>query len=292
MQYTNLLDMRLSQIVLGTDGYSQRIDKKTAFQLMECYVENGGNIIDTARMYCDGKSEAVVGEFVRGIGKKVYISTKCSHPLNGDMTKSRLDEKDIVADVDCSLRTMGIDCIDIIWLHRDDVSKAVEPIIDALNRLVKCGKIRYFGASNWSHDRIMEANRYAKATNQMGFCASQALYNMAKCSRVWDDTLAIIAGEEKSKYDQSHMPVFAFSSQAKGFFEKYATGSLSEKAKDRYLNDGTIGIYNIIKARAESEHSTISHTALKMLSEQSNFDVFPIIGPTNISQLRETLNLR
>ena len=54
MNYINLSDMKLSQIVLGTDGYGERIDKKTAFELMELYVKNGGNVLDTARMYTDG----------------------------------------------------------------------------------------------------------------------------------------------------------------------------------------------------------------------------------------------
>ncbi|MBR0360084.1 MAG: aldo/keto reductase, partial [Clostridia bacterium] len=54
MKHLNLAEMNLSQIILGTDGYSERIDKSTAFKIMECYTENGGNVIDTARLYCDG----------------------------------------------------------------------------------------------------------------------------------------------------------------------------------------------------------------------------------------------
>ena len=161
-----------------------------------------------------------------------------------------------------------------------------------MNKMVKKGKIRYFGASNWTHDRIAEANSYANDTNQQGFIASQPLYNMAVRSKIWDDTLVCIEDEEKKKYDQSQFPVFAFSSQAKGFFEKYATNSLSQKAIDRYLNDNTIKIYKKICNRAEKDNSTISATALQMLIEQSNFDVFPIIGPSNVEQLKSTLNIK
>lgn len=292
MEYTKLCNMNLSQIVLGTEGYSERIDKKTAFDIMEVYIENGGNIIDTARLYCGGKSERVVGEFIKNIRDKVYISTKCAHPHTlSDLSHVRLSKEEIVDDVEKSLCALDIDYIDILWLHRDDVQKPVGPIIDTLNSLIKSGKIINFGASNWSYDRIMEANEYAKRSGQVGFCASQALYNLATRSKLWDFKLAYI-DEEKEKYDKGKLAVFAFSSQAKGFFEKYAVGELSQKAKERYLNEESVKTFEKIKVRAERENTTISYMALKMLREQSNFDVFEIVGPSKVSQLKDTLNVR
>lgn len=292
MKYLNLNGMNLSQIVLGTDGYSERIDKKTAFELMDFYVQNGGNVIDTARLYCNGMSERYVGEFIHDMRDNLYISTKCSHPPLSDMTKSRLSEEDIESDIDTSLKTLNIDYIDIVWLHRDDVTKPVGPIIDALNNMAKKGKIKNFGASNWTFDRISEANSYAEKTNQLGFIASQALYNMASRSKVWDDTLVCIEGAEKEKYDKSHFPVFAFSSQAKGFFEKYAENSLSQKAKERYLNPDSVHTFELIDQLSKSTDSTLSAAALSMLIEQSDFDVFPIIGPSRLEQLKSTLNIK
>lgn len=292
MNYKKLNGMKLSEIVLGTDGYSERIDKRTAFEIMDFYVEHGGNVIDTARLYCGGTSEVYVGEFIKNRRDELYISTKCAHPPLSDMSKSRLNEQEIERDIDESLLTMKIDYADMVWLHRDDTSMPVEPIIDAMNKMVKKEKIRCFGASNWTFDRIASANEYAKKAGLDGFFASQPLYNMATRSKIWDDTLVCIDGEEKAKYDRSHFPVFAFSSQAKGFFEKYAAGKLSQKAKDRYLNAETIKTYNEIVKRAKKTNSSISYTALEMLREQSYFDVFPIIGPSNINQLKSTLNIK
>ncbi len=291
MNYLNLKDMKLSQIVLGTDGYGERIDKKTAFDLMKIYLANGGNVLDTARLYCGGESERIIGEFVKGMRDRVYISTKCAHPPSGRMDISRLSEAEIESDIDESLRTLSTDYIDILWLHRDDVTKNVEPIIDSLNKMVKKGKIRYFGASNWTHDRIFEANGYAEKSGQDGFVASQALYNLAKCSCSWDDTLVGLENEEKSKYDKNPFPVFAFSSQAKGFFEKYHNNSLSEKARERYFNEETLKTYEKVKSLAEQTGDTLSYTALSLLIEQSNFDVFPIIGPSSVEQLKQSLNV-
>lgn len=291
MNNIKLKDMSLSNIVLGTDGYGERIDKNTAFSIMDLYTQNGGNIIDTARLYTNGISESYVGEFISGLRDNLYISTKCAHPPLSDMSHNRLNEIDIEYDIDTSLKTIGIDYIDIVWLHRDDLSVSVEPIINIMNKMVKKGKIRYFGASNWTYQRIDEANKYADKTNQSVFIASQPLYNMATRTKVWDSTLVCLEGEEKAKYDKSHFPVFAFSSQAKGFFEKYAQGTLSEKAKERYLNEETLKTYERIKTSAHESGKTISYTALSMLIEQSNFDVFPIIGPSNVEQLKSTLNI-
>lgn len=291
MKNIKLNDMSVSQIVLGTDGYGERIEKPTAFKIMDTYLNNGGNIIDTARLYTNGLSESYVGEFIHGIRDNVYISTKCAHPPLSDMSQNRLNERDIEYDIDMSLKTLGVEYIDIAWLHRDDITLSVNPIIDAMNKMVKKGKIRYFGASNWTHGRISDANAYAESSNQSGFIASQPLYNMATRTKVWDNTLVCLEDEEKNKYDKSHMPVFAFSSQAKGFFEKYAQGTLSEKAKERYMNSHTVKTFEDIKNKSDITGNTISFTALSMLIEQSNFDVFPIIGPSNVNQLKSTLNI-
>ena len=294
MDYIDFCDERLSQIVLGTDGYSERIDKQTAFELMDFYIENGGNVIDTARMYCGGESERLIGEYLkdRSVRDRVFISTKCSHPPLEDMTKSRLTPAEIEADIDESLLALGVDVIDMVWLHRDDERKGVRHIIDALNEMVLKGKIRYFGASNWTFERIDSANRYAYESGREGFAASQILYNMATPAKVWDDTLVVMDSDEKKKYEQEGFPVFAFSSQAKGFFEKYDSGILSPKAKDRYLCDESVKTYAAVKAEAEKTGDTLSYTALKMLCEKSSFDVFPIIGPSNLKQLKSTLNIK
>ena len=96
MNYKKLCDMEISEIVLGTEGYSERIDRNTTMQLVEFYIENGGNIINTARLYCGGKSEALVGNFIRDKKDKIYVSTKCAHPLVlQNLTHSSLSKEEI-----------------------------------------------------------------------------------------------------------------------------------------------------------------------------------------------------
>lgn len=293
MNYIDFCDESLSQIVLGTDGYSGRIDTETAYNIMDCYIENGGNVIDTARSYCGGESEKLVGRYIkeRGLGGKIFISTKCSFPTE-DIHISRLTPAEIEADIDASLLALGVDTIDMLWLHRDDEKKGVRHIIDTLNEMVRKGKIRFFGASNWTYERIDSANRYAYESGGDGFVASQAHCNMAKCACVWDDTMVIVDTDEKRNYEENDFPLFAYSPQAKGFFEKYASGILSPKARERYLCEESVKMYAKIKAEADSRGDTISHTVLRLLTESFSSDIFPIIGPSGVRQLKDSLNLK
>ncbi len=291
MNYIDFCGEKLSQIVLGTDGFSERIDRQTAFDLMDLYIASGGNVLDTARIYCGGETEKLIGEYIRknALAEKIFVMTKCSFP---DGESSRLSPKDIEQDIDNSLAALGVDVIDMVFLHRDDERKSVQPITDTLNSMVQKGKIRYFGASNWTYDRIDSANRYAYESGLDGFCASQILYNLATPAKVWDDTLVSMTETEKKNYEENDLPVFAYCAQAKGFFEKYCSGILSQKAKERYLCKESVATYAKIKQRADQTGESISHTALKMLAEQSSFDVFPIISASNVNQLKDSLNIK
>jgi len=290
MEKIQVGELLVSRYVLGTDGYGEGVSEKTAFGLMERYLALGGNILDTARMYTDGKSEKIVGDFARAHKDEVLISTKCAFPPKGNMHKSRLSKAEIISDVEESLRVLGVECIDILWLHRDDEKLPVEPMIDTLNLLVKQGKIKCFGASNWRHDRIMTANQYASENGLAGFGASQVLYNMATVSHVWDDTLVILADAEKKKYEEAPLPVFAFSSQAKGFFEKHKSNTLSEKAKARYFTPESLLTYDRIIKRTEKTGETVSGAALRMLIEESLFPVLPILGAKSEEQLLSSID--
>ena len=291
MDYIKLGSMNLSRIILGCDRYGEQISKETAYSIINEYKNNGGNVLDTARMYTGGKSEQLIGDYLKetNSGNDFYISTKCAH-YNDNI--SRLTRDDILYDVHKSLADLKVDYIDILWLHRDDVSKDVSEIMDTLFELTDAGIVKYIGASNWSAKRITDANNYAHNIGKTGFIASQILYNMAKCRYIWDDALVYMENPiERKFYNKTKMPVFAFSAQAKGFFEKYQQGSLSAKSKDRYYNNETLEIYTKILENSKKHNTTISYEALDMLVKQSEFEVFPIIGPSDVNQLKSTLNI-
>ncbi len=282
-------DLSVSEIVLGSDYYGSTLDTKTAGKFMDMYFSQGGNTIDTARLYSGGKSEEIVGDFVKTFRDKVIISTKCAHPPLENMAKSRLSKEEIESDVDSSLKALKTDYIDILWLHRDDVTLPVYPIADALISLVKKGKIRCFGASNWSGERMAMLNEYASTKQSSGFVGGQIQWSAAKCRPGFDPTLIKMNDEEYAFYKESGLPVFAFSAQAKGFFEKYDKNCLSEKTKDRYLSDINVKTYEKIKVLSEKTGYSISQIALSYLLRNPDIDAFPIINASNEDQLIDSL---
>jgi len=286
-------ELYCSEIILGSDYYGEATTKESAYEFMDYYIEMGGNTIDTARLYTAGKSETVIGEYLaeRRLRDKVIISTKCAHPPLGNMQQSRLSKEEIESDIEKSLKALKTDYIDLLWLHRDDIRLPVGPIIETLNEQVKKGNIRYFGASNWRGDRIAEANRYAEANGLFGMCSSQIQWSAAVPARNYDPTLVNMDASEFAFYKESKIPVFAFSAQAKGFFEKYDKNELSPKCKDRFLCDANIERYKQIKKIADETGFSLSCVALSYLTKNEYFETFPIINCSKLSQLADSMGV-
>ncbi len=301
MKYTLLgNELKISTIALGTDVYGTVVDEKTAFSLLDFYFDRGGNLIDTANAYADwieggkGASEMVIGRWLKNRRRdKVIISTKGGFPLQDSMNVSRLSRKDIFADMDESLLRLGTDYVDIYWLHRDDVTLPVGEIMEYLNELVRQGKTRFIGMSNWSCGRIDEANRYAAEHNLMLLSASQIQYSMAVANPEKNDPTLVLMNDNEYNYFKNHdMTVFAFASQAKGFFSKMYSGgieALSPKARDRYLNEKTLARYERIKEIAEKYERTVGEVSLSALVSNSDFDTVAIVGCKNLAQLEDSL---
>ncbi len=304
MKFINIPNTQLkaSAVVLGTDVYGTDVDKETSCSLLDFYIEHGGNVIDTANIYADwvvgerGRSEKLIGGWLaeKKCRHDVIISTKGGHPELSDMSVSRLSREDIVSDIDESLRRLKTDYVDIYWLHRDDVRLPVEGIMDTLSELVKSGKTRYIGMSNWSSERIDEANRYAEKRGISKLVASQIQYSLAKANPEKNDPTLVAMTDNEYDYFKSHdMAVFAFASQAKGFFSKMYKGgenALSPKARDRYLNAETLLRYERLKEVAESYGKTVGETAISALISNKDFVTLPIVGCKNTAQLKDSLS--
>lgn len=297
MIYKNFTeDLKISAITLGCDGYGTDVERKVAFDMLDLYTYQGGNTIDTARMYTNGTSEQIIGDWLtsRKTRNKVIISTKCAHPPLNDMAHNRLSRNEIFSDVDNSLKALRCDYIDILWLHRDDKNVFEGDIIDTLNELVHLGKIRLFGASNWSGERIKKANDYALKTNQLPFCASQIKWCIAHSAPNYKDdpTLIEMNKNEYNFYKENKIGVFAYASQAKGFFYKYDNGgedALSEKARKRYLSEENIKIYHKLKEICNTDDISLTCAVISSLCSNTDFPTTAIVGCKNTSQLKTTL---
>ena len=159
-------DLVLSNIGFGTVNAGLAWDNEDAFEILERYIKLGGNVIDCARIYSDwvepeiGRAERVIGDWIKHRGKRydLVIMTKGGHPKMDTMNISRMSKEDMEYDLNLSLKALGIDCIDIYFYHRGDLSQPVSDLIEVMESFVKQGKIRYYGCSNWTTERMIEAD--------------------------------------------------------------------------------------------------------------------------------------
>ena len=294
MIYTTVRDLSLSRISLGTAPFGSGIPQKNAFDILDRYLDMGGNLLDTAAVYGFGLSEQTIGAWMqeRGLRHRVYISTKGCHPSLPDW-KKRVNEEALRADLENSLRNLKSDHTDIYFLHRDDEELPVSAIMPMLDRMVREGKIRYLGASNWTAKRIDEANAFSRANGLAEFSVSQIMWNSAQInkSKVPDQTLVVMDETEREGYLQNRIPVMAYTSQARGLFSH-----IQEKDYDALpASLATVYLNDVTKARAEqilaiAQETGLSPTAVSLARLlRDSVTCLPIIGVSSVARLEESM---
>ncbi len=190
MEYKRLgkCGLKVSEICLGTMDFGSKVDEETANKIIKRAVDLGVNFIDTANVYNNGKSEEYVGKAIKGIRDSIVLATKVRHRIGPGPNDEGLSRKHIMFAVRESLRRLGTDYIDILYLHRPsnvDIVRGfvgeptpLEETLSALNDLVRWGKVHYIGCSNfpaWLHCKalwISDVNGFEK------FVVSQPRYNL------------------------------------------------------------------------------------------------------------------
>ena len=236
-------DLKVSPVGLGTVNFGTGLSEADSMDQMDRYLEVG-NLIDTAHVYGDwepgvrGRSERVIGKWLslRGGRDRVIISTKGAHPRLESMDIPRVTPEAIRRDLEESLRCLNTEYVDLYFLHRDDPARPVGESLECLERLRGEGKIRAYGCSNWRLDRILEAERYAKAHSLSGFVCNQLMWSLAAVdmAQVADKTLVGMDGRTYAWHRRSQMAAMAYMSVANGYFDHLAAGDLREAVRIKY----------------------------------------------------------
>jgi len=278
------------------------IDQTTSYQMLDLFLQNGGNFIDTAKIYSDwipgekSRSEKLIGAWMqdRKNRQDVILATKGAHPHLESMHIPRLSPAEIVSDLEASLVHLQTDVIDLYWLHRDDRSRPVGEIVEIMNRLVRTGKIRYYGFSNWRADRLREAYDYANNQDVQSFSAVQNLWNLAELNQDgFEDKTIVLMDDDLARFHaETRIAAVPYSSQANGLFQKLDNGGphdLPANLVSWYWNHETAQRYrNLVTLQLETGLST-TQIVLGYLTGQP-FPVIPIIGPKSIAQLEDCLS--
>ncbi len=294
-------DLNVSPIALGTVEFGSAIPEAQAFALLDAFVEQGGNFIDSALIYSDwqpgpkGSAEKTLGRWLktRANRDQIVVATKGAHPELKTMHVGRLAPADIQGDAEKSLASLQSDVIDLYWLHRDDVQRPVSEIIDTLQGLVEAGKIRYYGCSNWRIERIAAAQDYAARRGILGFAANQPMWSLAQAdfTKVGDQTTVALDDAGLAFHRRTGMPMIPYTSQAHGFFSKMAAHGAKGLSKgDAAVYDSPTNRRRLERALAlaQQHETTVGVIALSYLCSQP-FVTVPIVGCKRLDHLHESL---
>jgi aryl-alcohol dehydrogenase-like predicted oxidoreductase len=171
--------LKVSPLCLGTMMFGDRTDDAEAARIVASARESGVNFIDTADVYAGGESERIVGRLIAKERARWVLATKIANPAPGDDPNARgTSRRWLIAQLEASLKRLGTDYIDLYYLHRDDMTTPMEETIDTLGTLIRAGKIRYIGLSNFRAWRLASFVALCKAMGVPPPIASQPWYNL------------------------------------------------------------------------------------------------------------------
>lgn len=282
------LDKPVSSLIQGSDFFKHEVYDKVC-TVLDQFLELGGNTIDTAYIYCGGQSEETIGKWMkeRGNRNEIVILTKGAHH---DKTGPRVNPDAINNDLSVSLERLQTDYVDLYALHRDDVNIPVSVIIDALNEHIRAGKIKAIGASNWSHQRLQEANDYAAANGLTSFTFSSPNLSLAKPNEPrWAGCISADA-EALAWHEKTQLPLLSWSSQAGGFFTgNFAPDKLDNAEMVRvYYSDANWERLRRAEELAKKKGVTPIQIALAYVLNQS-FPSAALIGAQNKAEQESCL---
>jgi predicted dehydrogenase/aryl-alcohol dehydrogenase-like predicted oxidoreductase len=268
----------VSRLVLGCDN-QQTMPHAAA--LFDDFFERGGNAFDTAYVYGNGRQERLLGRWIarRGLREEVVVIVKGAHtPLcRPEFLTAQLEE---------SLARLGTDHADLYLMHRDNPDIPVGEFVDLLNQHRRAGRIRAFGGSNWTLDRLREAQAYAERAGLQRFsCASNNLSLARMVSPVWAGCVSAADPAFTRWLAESDTALLAWSSQARGFFTERAHPDRredAELARCWYSEDNFRRRDRAVELAREKGVQPINIALAYVLHQPGN--PFALIGPRLISE--------
>jgi aryl-alcohol dehydrogenase-like predicted oxidoreductase len=283
--------LAISPVVFGGNVFGWTIDEKTSFQVLDAFLDHGFNAIDTADVYSawapgnkGGESETIIGKWLKeraGIRDKVAIFTKVGSDL-GVPGKKGLSEKWILRAADESLTRLGVDEIDLYFSHWPDSAISHEETLGAYDKLLKAGKVRAIGASNYKVEQLGAALTVAEDKELPSYQVLQPEYNLY----------------DRNSYDgplrefciNKDLGVITYYSLASGFLSgKYRSSADLGKSKRgegiaKYLNERGLNILKALDAAGARHQAKPAEIALAWLMTRKGVTA-PIASATSVTQV-------
>ncbi|HEY1996641.1 aldo/keto reductase [Paraburkholderia sp.] len=280
-------DLQVAPLVFGGNVFGWTADERTSFSILDAFVEHGLNFIDTADVYSawvdghqGGESETIIGKWFKQSGKreKIVLATK----VGMLSTRAGLSAANIQAAVDDSLRRLQTDYIDVYFSHLDDEKTQFDETLGAYQKLIKAGKVRVIGASNYSGARLQAAMAIAKDEDLPAYQIVQPEYNLYDRAGYENDIEPVVTA--------NGLAVVTYFSLASGFLSgKYrskedTTNAARGSRVEKYLNPRGFRIIDALVDVAKRNHTTPAAVALAWVIARPGVTA-PIASATSVEQL-------
>jgi aryl-alcohol dehydrogenase-like predicted oxidoreductase len=292
MQIRNLggSGLRVSAVGLGCNNFGQRTDLETSRKVIHKAIDLGITLFDTADIYADmGGSETVLGEVLGDRRKDIVLATKFSKAMSNDGTKQGASRRYIMSAVEASLRRLKTDYIDLYQQHDYDELTPIDETLRALDDLIRQGKVRYIGNSNFPAWRVAEAELISRAINVNHFVSCQDEYSLV-VREIEKDLLPAA-----QQYKLGLLPFFPLASGL--LTGKYKRGTAAPddtrfaKApglRDRYVTPRNEDIVEKLQAFARSRGHTMLELAFSWLASRPQV-ASVIAGATRVEQIEQNV---
>jgi aryl-alcohol dehydrogenase-like predicted oxidoreductase len=285
--------LRIAPLALGGNVFGWTADEATSLSVIDAFVERGFSLIDTADVYSTwveghqgGESEEIIGRWLKrgGAREKIVIATK----VGMDMRKAGkgLSRAHIIQSAENSLRRLGTDHIDLYQAHIDDISVPLEETLEAFASLVKAGKVRVIGASNYVAPRLAEALAASAKSGLPRFDCVQPNYNLVNRS--------LFEGALQQLCIAEHLGVIPYYALAAGFLTgKYRSvadlpGSARAGTVAHYLDPRGLDILDELDKIAARFEATPAQIAIAWVMAQPGVTA-PIVSATSLAQLQDVM---
>jgi aryl-alcohol dehydrogenase-like predicted oxidoreductase len=283
-------DIEFAPIAFGGNVFGWTADEATSHKLLDAFVDAGFSFVDTADVYSrwapgnkGGESETVIGNWLKkdkSKRDKIVLATKCGMGL----PSKALSRKHIVESVDASLKRLHTDRIDLFQSHKDDKDTPQEETLSTYDELIKAGKLRAIGASNFEAPRLAEAAKIAKDKGLPRYESLQPHYNLME--------RGLFEGELEDECLKEGIGVIPYYSLASGFLSgKYRAEADIGSAKrgagvKKYINPKGLAVLKALDDAAKKHKSNPTQVALAWLMQRKSITA-PIVSATSLQQLKD-----
>ncbi|GGD57378.1 aldo/keto reductase [Paenibacillus nasutitermitis] len=290
MKYRNLgaSGVKVSVLGLGTNSFGKRADKETSAAIIHHALDNGINFIDTANIYTHSESERIIGQALEGRRHEVVLATKAGLARGGGPNESGSSRYHLMAELEASLKRLKTDYVDLYQIHTFDPNTPLEETLRTLDDMVRSGKVRYIGASNYAAWELMKSLGISEYRGLNRFVSTQISYSLA--DRTPENELVPMC------LDQG-VGIIPYFPLAGGILtgkynspEAAPEGSRADTDPNfkRYMGNDRIGLGREISRLAQEEGASPGVLSIAWLIGRPAVSTV-IVGATKVQQLTENL---